>query len=163
METKINLKKQEDLYKVDIYDAEGNYTGNYLEFDLGDIELPIRYNNATEEHKKNLNYIKMQFALIDKKPDKKGKKLLTSNEEEKYKVLLEYYEREIKAIDKVIGEGGTLKILNGRKPYYEMFSDIMEYLEPLKEVFSDGFKKLNDRMINKYTKIMEEDNVLKNE
>lgn len=159
METKIKLNKKEDIYRVPIYDENDNDTGNYLEFDLQDIELPIRYMNATEEHKKNLNYVKMQFALIEKKPDKSGKKVLSSNEEEKYKVLLEYYDREIKTIDSVIGEGGTAKLLNGRKPYFEMFTDIMQYLEPINEMFKEGYQKMQDRIIEKYTNDIKQDTI----
>jgi len=161
METKIKLNKREDILRVKIEDENGKDTGNYLEFDLQDIELPLRYQQAIEEHKKNANYIKMQFALIDKKPDKRGKKALSSNEEEKYNVLLEFYRRETKTLDKVLGDGGTAKLLNGRKPYYEMYQDIMEYLAPLSEIFTSSFEKMNDRIIKKYATPEELENILK--
>lgn len=149
METKIKLKKR-DVIKVLIEDENGNDTGNYLEFDLQDVSLPLKYQQAIEEHKKNRNYLKMSYALIDKKPNHEGKKLLSSNDEEKFKVLSEFYNKEIKTLDLILGEGGTEKILNGRNPYYEMFDDIMEYLVPLEEVFNKGYENIKNRMIEKY-------------
>lgn len=159
METKINLKK-EDVLKVKIYDEEGKDTGNYLEFDLQDVELPLRIQKIQDDHKKNLNYIKMSFALIDKKPNHEGKKILSSNEEEKLKVIRTFYDKEIETLDLLLGKGGTAKLLNGRKPYYEMFDDIMSYLEPLSEVFEQSANKLKEKFIAKYKMNIEEENVL---
>ena len=122
MENYIQLEKQ-DILKVGIKDENGNDTGEHLEFDLQDITFPLRIQRVEDEHKKNLNYLKMQFALIDKKPEKSGKKILTSKEEEKMKVIVEFYDRETKALDLLLGENGTKKLLNGRQPYYEMFND----------------------------------------
>lgn len=150
----IQLAKSSVL-KIGIKDENGNDTGNYLEFDLEDIELPLRIQQLEEEHKKNLNYLKLQDTLINKKEDKKGKKLLSSREEEKLKVLKEFFNREIKALDLVLGEGGTEKILNGRKPYYGMFEDITQALEPLTPIFEEKFKQMKQNVIDKY-KIKEE-------
>ena len=151
----IQLKKS-NVLKIGIKDEEGNDTGNYLEFDLEDIGLPLRIQQLDEEHKKNLNYLKMQFALIDKKEEKSGKKILTNKEEEKSKVIIEFYNREIKALELFLGEGGTEKILNGRKPYYEMFEDIMEALEPLEPLFKTNYENIRQNIIKKY-KIAEND------
>lgn len=150
----IQLAKR-DILKIGIKDAEGNDTGNYIEFDLEDIELPLRIQQLYENHKKNQNYLKLQETLINKKEDKKGKKLLSSREEEKLKVLKEFFDREIKALDLVLGENGTSKILNGRKPYYGMFDDITKALEPLTPIFEEKFKQIKQSVIDKY-KIKEE-------
>ena len=149
MDNYIQLKKK-DTIKIGIKDENGNDTGNYLEFDLEDISLPLRIQRLEEEHKKNLNYLKMQFALIEKMEEKSGKKLLTNKEEERMKTIGEFYNREIKTIDLFLGEGGTEKILNGRKPYYEMFNDIMEALEPLEPIFKKSFEKVKNNIANKY-------------
>ena len=62
----------------------------------------------------------------------------------------------------ILGENGTKKILNGRNPYYEMFDDIMDYLEPLGEVFNKGMEDIKNRFIEKYkVKDIEELNTLK--
>jgi hypothetical protein len=73
----------------------------------------------------------MQFVIIDKKEDKKGKYLLSWKEEEKIKVLQEFYKREAEALDLFLGKDGTKKLLNGRNPYYSMYEDISEMLEPI--------------------------------
>lgn len=159
METKIKLKKS-DVIKIKIEDENGNDTGNYLEFDLQDVSLPLRYQQANDEHVKNLNYLKMSFSLIDKKPNHEGKKLLSSNEEEKFKVLNEFFNREMKIIDMMLGKDASKKLLNGRNPYYEMFDDFMGYLEPLSDVFEKSYEGIKERLVNKY-KVIEDSNVLK--
>lgn len=158
MENYIQLKK-EDVLKIGIKDENGNDTGEYLEFDLQDMTLPLRVQKLEEEHKKNLNYLKMQEAIIKKKENKSGKKFLSSNEEEMLKVVIEFYNREIKTLDLLLGEGGTNKILNGRKPYFSMFNDIMEALEPIVPLFEKGYKDIKNRIVDKYTD-SEEKNVM---
>ena len=158
MENQIQLKR-EDILKVRIKDENGNDPGEYLEFDLQDMTMPLRLQQLEEEHKKNLNFYKMKSAIIDKKEDKVGKKLLSSNEEERLKLLLEFFDREIKTLDLFLGEGGTMKILNGRKPYFSMFNDIIEALEPVLPLFKQGYENVKNRIVAKYS-INEEDNTL---
>ena len=148
MEAKIQLKKR-DILKVEIVDENNKPTGEWLEFDVEDVGLPLRYQRAQDEHVRNLNFIKTSFMLIDKKPDHTGKKLLTRNEEEKYRKLEEFYKKEEEALDLVIGKGGTRKLLNGAEPYYEMFEDIMEYLEPISPYITAKFEELDKKMKQK--------------
>ena len=86
--------KESNVLKFGIKDANGEDTGNYLEFDLEDIELPLRYQELIEEDKKNRAYLKNQFTIIDRRQDHKGKKLLSANEEEKIKVLNVFYKKQ---------------------------------------------------------------------
>ena len=155
METKIKLKK-ENILRVGIDDENGNDTGNYLEFDLDDIELPLKWQNVEVEHKKNLNYLKTNFAVIQKKPIKEGKKLMSNRQEERLKVLKEFYVREMKNLDTILGEGGCEKILHGRQPYYSLFEDVLDYLDQLEPYFEQGLKNAKQKVIDKY-KIDEED------
>ena len=83
-DNKIQLKKK-DLVKFKILDEDGKDTGEWLEFDIGDIELPIRLQDMIEKYKLNRANLKNKFIIIEKKQDHKGKKLLSSNEEEKIK------------------------------------------------------------------------------
>ena len=78
----IQLKKS-DILRLNIKDEEGNDTGEYLEFDLEDIELPLKYQDLIEKDKKNKELIRNQFIIIEKRQDVKGKKLLSKNEEDK--------------------------------------------------------------------------------
>ena len=66
MEEFITLNKS-GVLKIGIKDYEGNPTGEYLEFDMEDIELPIIINNSDIEHKKNLfQDLKRRLMFITK-------------------------------------------------------------------------------------------------
>lgn len=156
----IQLKKN-NIIRIGIKDYDGKETGEHLEFDLEDIELPLKYQECEERHRKNVQYVKMQFAIIDKKEDKRGKKLLSANEEEKIKVVSEFYKREMEALDLFVGEGGTKKLLNGRKPYYSMYDDINETLKPVMPIIEKGFGDIETKIKDKYKNVNKESNVLK--
>lgn len=147
----IQLKK-DNILRIGIKDIKGNDTGEHLEFDLEDIELPLRLNECEARHRKNLEFLKSQFIIIDKKEDKKGKFILSWKEEEKLKVLQEFYKKEMEALDLFLGQNGTNKLLNGRNPYYSMYEDINDMLEPilpkLKLRADDIAKKIKDKYSN---------------
>lgn len=154
----IRLKK-DNIFRVGIQDQDGNDTGNILEFDLEDLELPFKAQEAEYQHKKNIEKLKADFVLADKKPEKKGKKLMSSREEEKLRALREFYSQEEKALDLFLGEGGTRKLLNGRKPYYEMFDDILEYLELIVPKLELHKEDIVEKIKKKYSS-KKEDNVI---
>lgn len=160
----IQLKK-DNILRIGIKDANGNEIKDkngknvYLEFDIEDVELPLRLSQCEEMHKKNVQYVKMQFIVIDKQEDKKGKKLLSWKEEEKLKILKEFYNREMKALDLFLGKGGTKKLLNGRNPYYSMYDDIGEILEPIMPKLSLRAEDISNKIRNKYSNAKEK-NVL---
>lgn len=149
MENFIQLKK-DNILKFGIKTADGKDTGEHLEFDMEDIELPLRINQSELEHKKNIQNLKMQIMVIDKKPDKKGKQLLSWKEEEKIKAYKEFYNKEMKALDLFLGEGGTLKLLNGRKPYYSMYEDIGEIIEPIMPIIEKRTQEITNIIKEKY-------------
>ena len=157
----IQLKK-DSILRIGIKDIDGNDTGEHLEFDIEDINLALRLNECDEKHRKNLEFLRNQFIIIDKKEDKKGKKILSWKEEEKLKVLQEFYKREMEALDLFLGENGTEKLLNGRNPYYSMYEDINDILKPilpkLKLRADDIAKKIKDKYSNVNN---QEKNVLK--
>lgn len=157
----IQLKK-DSILRIGIKDSDGNDTGEHLEFDMEDINLALRLNECDEKHRKNLELLRNQFVIIDKKEDKKGKKILSWKEEEKLKVLQEFYKREMEALDLFLGENGTKKLLNGRNPYYSMYENINDMLKPilpkLKLRADDIAKKIKDKYSNVNN---QEKNVLK--
>ena len=159
MENFIQLKK-DNIIRIGIKDSQGNDTGEHLEFDLEDIELPLKYQECIEMHKKNVKYLKTQLVIINKKEDHKGKKLLSYNEEEKIKAVSEFYKKEIEALDLFLGVGGTFKLLNGRKPYYSMYDDINEMLEPVLPIIKKGFDSIENKIKDKYKIENKESNVL---
>ena len=145
----IQLKK-DNILRIGIRNAEGKETGEHLEFDLEDIELPLRLNECEAKHRKNLENLRNQFIVIEKKEDKKGKFMLSWREEEKIKALQEFYKREMEALDLFLGKNGTKKLLNGRKPYYSMYEDISEILEPIKPKLKTNANDIINKIKNKY-------------
>lgn len=148
----IKLKKS-NILKIGIQTDEGVDTGNYLEFDLEDIELPLRLQECEEMHKKNVQQLQMQRIVISKKQDKKGKKLYSANEEAMIKATQEFYKKEMEALDLFLGEGGTSKLLNGRNPYISMYDDISDYLEPIMPLITKNIMSIQDKIKEKYKKV----------
>lgn len=160
MEAEVNITKSDniirlkndDILRLKIVDTEGNYTGNQLEFDLSDIELPLKYQQILEEDKKNRAYLKNQFTIIDKREDHKGKKLLSSNEEAKIKAMAEFFKKEKEIYDMFLGENGVNKLLNGRKLTLNTLAEIDEIIEtailPKMEV---NAKSIKEKIMSKYS------------
>lgn len=151
----IKLKKQKDIIQLGFQDEYGNIMKDennkeiYIQFDLGDIDLPLKYNkciNLIEQARSNL---KAQMIIINKKEDHKGKQLLSSNEVLKVKAFKQCYKEMEEAMDLFLGEGGTKKFLNGRNPYFEMWDDISEAIEPymarLKLTVSDMERRIKEK------------------
>ena len=125
----IQLKKAKDILRLKIKDEDGNDTGNFLEFNLGDLDYLLILQDMMEADKKNREYLKNQYTIIDKKEDHKGKKLFSSNEEAKIKATNEFYKKEAETYDMFLGENGVQKLLNGRKLTPGMLDVIDEIIE----------------------------------
>lgn len=155
----IKLKKN-NVQRFGIMTDDGIDTGEYIEIDVEDIELPFKINDCEKQHRENLQNLKNKFVIIDKKQDHKGKNLMSANEEEKLKALKEFYKKEEEALDLFLGEGGTKKLLNGRKPYYSMYDDINEMLKPILPILEKATNNLTESIKSKYKNNNDEDNVL---
>ena len=155
MENFIQLKKSSVL-KIGIKTADGVDTGEHLEFDMEDVELPLRLNECEAQHRKNINDLKMKTLLIDKKEDKKGKKLLSWKEEEKIKIFKEFYDKEMESLDLFLGKGGTAKLLNGRNPYYSMYEDISEMLKPILPLLQKSTDDIINKVKEKYANVKDD-------
>ena len=158
----ISLNKRKDILQLGFKDKNGNIIKDsnnnevFIEFDLGDIELPLKYNrclNLIEQAKRNL---KTQFIIIDKKQDHKGKQLLSANEEAKVKATKQFYKDMEIAMDLFLGQGGTKKFLNGSNPYWEMWDDIDNMLKPYYDKMKLTVTDMTDRIKEKY-KVTESD------
>lgn len=149
----IKLKK-DNVLREPLYDEKGELTSFEFVFDMEDIELPLRIDQAYYEHKKNLQSIKNQIRIIDKKEDRKNDGILTWKERQKLLAYKEYYERDIKAMDMIIGEGKTMEFLKAvrRKPYYSMFDDICDLLEPLMPKLKSITEDITEKIKEKYDK-----------
>lgn len=165
----IKLKERKDIVRLGIQDENGKIIkdeqGNevVIEFDLGSIELPLNYNRCINEINEAKRRLKGKIITIDKRQDTKGKnRLLSKNEEEKVKALKQFYKEMENAMDLFLGQGGTRKFLNGRKPYMEMFDDIDEALKPHMNKLNLTVDGMADRIKNKY-KLEEKEEVLTDE
>ena len=138
--------KQDNLFKIGIKNAEGEDTGEVITIDLEDIKLPLRCQESEKMIKDNNKWLQAQRIMIEKRPDKKGKKLLSANEEALLKLVNEYYEKQTKAYELVLGEGAIKKILCGREMYITFFSDLEEQMKKLRP-------KLNQNAVDIKTKI----------
>lgn len=156
---RVKLKTADVLDKDGKILEEGQFTGEYLEFDMEDIELPLRLDECDFKHRKNREWLKNQYLIIDKKQDIKGKRLLSKNEEDKIKTLQEFYKREIEVLDLFLGKNGTQKILNAmnRNPYLTMFDDIIELLDPILPQIKSTIDNIPKRIKEKYSNNKESD------
>lgn len=159
MEAEIKVKsdniiqlKKDDVLRLGIRDAEGNDTGNFLEFDLEDIELPLRLQEMVEKDKENRIETRKKLLILDKQQDHKGKKLLSYKEEEEIKIMQEFYKKEVEIYNMFLGENGVEKILNGRKLNWSILSEIDEIMKnciiPKLKINRD---KIKDKIMTKYS------------
>lgn len=129
----IKLNK-DSILRLKIQTRDGKETGEVLEFDLEDIELPLKYQDLLEKDKKNKENLRNQFLIIDRRQDVKGKKLFSRNEEDKIKALNEFFKKEAEIYNMFLGERGVEKLLNGRKLGWTTLDEIdkiiKEQIEP---------------------------------
>lgn len=119
----------DNVLRLKIETIDGKDTGEYLEFQLDDIELPLRYQDLIEKDKKNKEHLRNQMLIIDKREDVKGKKLLTKNEEDKIKALNDFFLKEVEVYNMFLGPRGVEKLLNGRKFTWTTLQEIDEIIE----------------------------------
>lgn len=153
--------KNDNILRLEVLTDKGEKTGEYLEFDLEDIELPFIYQEILERLKKSRKNLKNQFVIIDKRQDHKGKKLMSSNEEAKLKLLNDFYKEQTEIYNMFLGENGVQKLLNGRKLRWTTLKEIDEIIEkriaPKLDITLDNItKKIKEKYsTNKEEKILE--------
>ena len=156
----VQLNKS-NLLRLGIKDENGKDTGEYLEFDLEDIELPLKYQELLEQEKKNRQNLKNQLMIIEKRQDVKGKKLMSKNEEDKIKAINEFYKKEVDVLNGFLGDRGVEKLLNGRKIGWTTLGEIDEIVsKQIQPYLKDNMTSIEDKIKNKYGH-KEETDVLK--
>lgn len=157
----IQLKRSKEVLRLRIKDENGVDTGNYLEFNLGDLDYLLILQDMMEADKKNREYLKNQYAIIDKKQDHKGKKLFSANEEAKIKAMNDFYKKEAEIYDMFLGKNGVKKLLNGRKLTPGTLDEIDEIIEkailPKLEIKAEDLKK---NIMEKYSNNTKRDDVI---
>ena len=152
--------KPSSVKKFGIRTAEGVDTGEYIEIDIEDLELPKKAEICNKKHTENLRELNNQRIIINKKEDHKDKdELYSDNEKALMKAMREFYKKEEEALDEFLGEGATRKLLAGRKPYLSMFEDINDYVEQIVPVLKSTQDDIIERIKSKYGE-EEEDNVI---
>lgn len=150
MQEKVILQPK-NTKKYEIVEADGTSTGNYIELDFEMIEYPFLLQKANDMHLKNREWLRNQFLVIEKKANfiPKGH-FLSNNDELKIKAISEFCDKEEKVIDSIFGKGTTKKMLNGRKKYYEMFSDIMASLDKISPSVNNYVDEITKSIKEKY-------------
>ena len=149
--------KQDNLLKIGIKNAEGRDTGEIITIDLEDIELPLKAQKSEEMIKNNNRWLQAQRLMIENRPDKKGKKLLSANDEALLKTVNEYYKRQTEAYELVLGKGSIKKILCGREMYITFFTDLDKELEKLKPLLNKNALDIKEKIKSIVTKYSQED------
>lgn len=147
---------QDRILRLEIRTDKGEKTGEVLEFDLEDIELPLKYQELLEKDKKNKENLRNQVLIIDRRQDVKGKKLFSKNEEDKIKALNEFFKKEVEVYNMFLGERGVEKLLNGRKLGWTTLEEIDTIIE--KQIVPKLNVTMNDitkRIKEKYSKAVE--------
>ena len=147
-----------DILKLEIRTADNKPTGEYLEFDLGDIELPLRYQELMEKDEKNKKQLFNQLHIIDKREDVKGKKLLSKNQEDKIRAVNDFIKKEIEVYNMFLGEIGVQKLLNGQKVTWtslNVIDDIIaKQIAPKLDIQMDS---IADKIKKKYNSVKNEE------
>lgn len=149
IENYIQLKKS-NVLKLGIKDSDGNPTGEFLKFNLEDIELPLKYQEMAEKIKKNSINLNNELTLIKKRQDVKGKKMLSKNEEDAVRAYNKFFKNQVEAYNMFLGENGVQKLLNGEEIGWESLFQIDELIEkqimPFIDVkIEDITKKIKDK------------------
>lgn len=160
----IKLNK-DNILRLGIKTNEGKDTGEHLEFNLEDIELPLRYQELLETDKRNKEHLRNQMLMIDKREDVKGKKLLSKNEEDKIKALNEFFNKEVEVYNMFLGDNGVQKLLNGRKLGWTTLQEIDEIIgKQISPYLNTNMQDITKKVKEKYGQAVERNKeVLKDE
>ena len=137
---KIKINK-EDVYKVEVND-----NGDYIEFDLLDIELPMRIYNLSKELTKQAEFYNHKVESVEKEYKNDPTMLFIT----KSKVDNDFCNKLRSEFDKVLGEGACQKIF-GSTNRIGMFDELFEQLVPVFEHIEEESKKIKDRLVRKYS------------
>lgn len=124
----IQLDKSDTL-KLGIRNADGEPTGEYLEFDLEDIELPLKLQNMIEKVKFIKSDLDKKLLIIEKKQDYKGKKMMSANEEAQYRAFRDAMRELEKVYNTFLGTNGVRKLLGGGNLQWTSFNKIDKIIE----------------------------------
>lgn len=154
-----------DVLTLKIETKDGKDTGEFLTFDLEDIELPLKYQELLEKDKKNKENLRNQLIVIDKEQDIQGKKLLSRNEENKLRAIKDFFKKEIEVYNMFLGDKGVEKLLNGRKIGWTTLQEIDEIISKQIVPYIDiDMDRITNKVKEKYAQAVQRNKeVLKDE
>ena len=142
----------DDTLQYEITDKDGNATGEYLEFNMKDISLPLKYRDMVFKDRENRNNYRKDLVIINKKQDVKEKDdPLSKNEIEALKLSEEYLNKEVEIYNMFLGENGVQKLLHGKPLSWDTLNkldkliesvivpDIRKYLKPIEEMIEEKY------------------------
>lgn len=155
----------DDILRLEIKTPDGKPTGEMLEFDLQDIELPLKYQEIVDMNKKNKQNYANQIKMIKGRKDLKGKKLMSKNQEDLIKATSEFFKKEAEAYDIFLGKGGVNKLLHGRPLGWTSLEEIEEIVDKQIMPYLDlSMENIENKIIKKYSQATERNsNILRNE
>lgn len=158
MEKCIKLQDDDSILRLPIYTSDGNDTGEFLEFNLEDIELPIKYQELQDRDKKNRDNLQNKLYLINKKEDVDEGKILTRNEREKIVAIQDFLKEEVKIYNIFLGENGVEKLLNGASLQWDTLQKIDKIIEEQILPHLDiKMESINEKIKKKYATNEEEE------
>ena len=166
MEEKVIKLKKNNVLRLEIETEDGVKTGEFLEFDLEDIELPLKYAELIEEDKKNKKWLRDEQIIIDKREDVNVKgELMSKNMKDKFKALETFFKKEVEIYNGFLGENGVQKLLNGQKVGWttlEMVDEIIEeqivpHLDLTLTNINNKIKEKYGQAVEKQKKVLEVD------
>ena len=132
--------------KENVYQLEVNDKGEYIEFDLLDIDLPNKILNAYKELEKAEKDIKIKEQIIYKKYNNNP----TKKWEEIHKLEKDFFKKGRETFDSFLGEGACQKIF-GSIDRYGMFQDLLEALQPHLEKMKFDMQEIKKSLLTKYS------------
>lgn len=133
------LRVNKDVYRIEVND-----NGEYIEFDLLDIDLPMKLINGVEELKKEEKIYRQKSNAL--RNQYKDKELYVKM----YDLDRDYCNKLRKVFDGFLGEGACQKIF-GSTNRINMFNDFMEQLEPHFDKMELNIQGIKEKLYNKYS------------
>lgn len=135
--------------KDNIYKIEVNDKGECIEFDLLDIELPIKLINASEELKKQKKIYKEKIEKLKNENLNPAEDML-----KQYEIDKEFCQTMRDVLDSFLGENACQKIF-GDTNRIGMFDDFFAQLEPHLDKIIINIEQVKKDLIEKYKPMLE--------
>lgn len=131
--------------KDNVYQIEVNDNGDCIDIDLLDIELPVKFVNASKTLKRETKIYNEKVEVLEKQYKDNIKMYL-------YKRIdldRSYCKKMREMIDNLFGEGTSQKVF-GDKNRIGMFDEFFEKLLPILDNVQLNFDKIKENLLERY-------------